>query len=364
MNAPTPRLNVSDDPFMVYRAPYFTETDIMAVIGPTIITYLDAQLPILLPPYIDPAAEAAVQNTAVLLAGSTMSGPLMLSPLLPTAPSMAATKSYVDTMIATVDAALTGYLPLTGGTLSGGLTVAGMVYASQGRIVAQSLSGAVLPSISCWDVTNNSCMGLWDAADTLVLGELDGNGIPLMPFVNITENALYLGVAGGAANLFGIYGDAANRGLRFQQGFEINNLLSNNDIQVIGGNSTLWSMRVRDGVCVAWNNSVAGNGPYIDGIGTIPPLLRSAAPYGLDEVLQLNPVIFRRPGQRGSDTSNEIGFLPEDLQQVIPEAVRSLDGMLGHTTTPILAACVNAIKELTARLTALEAGGVTLPART
>lgn len=84
----------------VFGWPYFWPEPLAQVIEPTIVDYLNGALPILLPPYIDPAALTAVQQYAVQLSGSTMSGPLYLSPILPTAPSEAASKQYVDTMIA------------------------------------------------------------------------------------------------------------------------------------------------------------------------------------------------------------------------------------------------------------------------
>jgi len=110
---------------------------------------VEGMLPTLVPPYVDQAAINAVNAHAVLLTGSTMSGPLMLSPQIPTAPSMAASKAYVDTMISTAGvpevpavpagqtwarqtgqwvalSASTGvYLPLLGGTMQGAISMAG-----------------------------------------------------------------------------------------------------------------------------------------------------------------------------------------------------------------------------------------------
>ncbi|HEY2538236.1 MAG TPA: hypothetical protein VGI28_01860 [Stellaceae bacterium] len=90
-----------------------------------------------------------MQQLAVLLTGSTMTGPLFLSPLMPTQPSQAATMAYVDSMIATagipevppvpsgqVWARETGqwvpitpqtgvFLPLSGGTMVGNIAMSG-----------------------------------------------------------------------------------------------------------------------------------------------------------------------------------------------------------------------------------------------
>ena len=93
--------NSQDTARLVFSAPYFTTVAIAEIIEPSVLEAVEAVLPALVPPYVDQAAQAAVQQTAVLLTGSTMSGPLNLSPLLPVTDSMAATKAYVDMMVAT-----------------------------------------------------------------------------------------------------------------------------------------------------------------------------------------------------------------------------------------------------------------------
>lgn len=82
------------------------------------------------------------------------------------------------------------------------------------------------------------------------------------------------------------------------------------------------------------------------------------ATQGLAQVLKLMPKTFRRL----SDINRmDLGFIIEEVREVIPEAVldMSLDGpgssTLAITDTPILAAAINAIKELHLRLQALEA---------
>lgn len=93
--------NSQDTARLVFSAPYFDTVPIAEIILPSVEEAVQAILPSLVPPYVDQAAQAAVQQSAVLLTGSTMSGPLNLSPLLPVSDSMAATKAYVDTMVST-----------------------------------------------------------------------------------------------------------------------------------------------------------------------------------------------------------------------------------------------------------------------
>jgi len=94
--------NSQDYPRLVYTAPRFEVVAIADIIAPSVLEACEALLPSLVPPYVDAAADAAVASLAVVLTGSTMTGPLNLSPTMPTAASMAATKAYVDTMISTV----------------------------------------------------------------------------------------------------------------------------------------------------------------------------------------------------------------------------------------------------------------------
>jgi hypothetical protein len=138
-----------DIPRLVYCAPYFQQVPLAELIEPSVIEAVEAALPALVPPYVDQAAQAAVQAQAVLLVGSTMTGPLFLSPLMPSADSQAATKAYVDTMISTAGipevppvpvgqlwgretgqwapiTPQTGvFLPLAGGTMQGNIAMSG-----------------------------------------------------------------------------------------------------------------------------------------------------------------------------------------------------------------------------------------------
>lgn len=134
---------------LVFSAPYFNPVAIAEIIEPSVQEAVEGMLPSLVPQYVDAAAAAAVQSLAVLLNGSTMTGPLYLSPLMPTAASQAATKSYVDSMVATAGVPevpptpvgqswvrqtgqwapinpQTGvFLPLSGGTMQGIINMGG-----------------------------------------------------------------------------------------------------------------------------------------------------------------------------------------------------------------------------------------------
>lgn len=102
MDTITPRLVTTELPLKVFAAPYFTEVNVSDTLGPAIEDYLNANLPILLPPYIDPAAEAAVRNIGLLRAGDTATGAIMTQRLLPTIDAEFVPKVYVDTVVAGV----------------------------------------------------------------------------------------------------------------------------------------------------------------------------------------------------------------------------------------------------------------------
>lgn len=155
--------NTADYPRLVFSAPRFETVAIAEIIQPSVLEAVESVLPGLIPPYIQPAVDASIAAQCVLLVGSTMSGALNLSPTIPTAPSMAASKAYVDSMVATnvpevppvpagqAWARETGtWVPLTGGGsvtnintgvgLTGGpITSAGTI--SMANMAANSLKG-------------------------------------------------------------------------------------------------------------------------------------------------------------------------------------------------------------------------------
>jgi hypothetical protein len=81
---------------------------------------------------------------------------------------------------------------------------------------------------------------------------------------------------------------------------------------------------------------------------------------GLDAVLGLSPIIYHWRPETGFDTENAYtGFSAQNVQEYIPEAVgESRDGFLTLSDRPIVAAIVNAIKELNAKIDALSTGVV------
>jgi hypothetical protein len=75
---------------------------------------------------------------------------------------------------------------------------------------------------------------------------------------------------------------------------------------------------------------------------------------GLTEVLKLSPVSFKRIDA----SERQVGFVAQDVEAVLPEAVTSIDldgqATLAVNNMPIIAALVNAIKDISTRLESLE----------
>ena len=78
---------------------------------------------------------------------------------------------------------------------------------------------------------------------------------------------------------------------------------------------------------------------------------------GLKEVLKLSPVLHGYTVASGLDqTKNDYaGFLAQEVQAIIPEAIgRNADGMLSFADRPVIAALVNAVKELKGQIDTLK----------
>lgn len=179
--------NSQDYPRLVFTSPYFETVAIAEIIEPSVTEAVEAILPSLVPPYVDQAAQAAVQQLAVLLTGSTMSGPLFLSPLMPTADSQAATKAYVDTMISTagipevppvpsgqVWARETGqwvpitpqtgvFLPLSGGTMVGNIAMSGNTISNLAAVPVMPNGAAPATWVLNQIAAVSLFQGQWDA---------------------------------------------------------------------------------------------------------------------------------------------------------------------------------------------------------
>jgi hypothetical protein len=102
--------------------------------------------------------------------------------------------------------------------------------------------------------------------------------------------------------------------------------------------------------------------------GTSDERLKNSAPYegGLSEITLITPVKYRwnEAGQKHTGFNGEqefVGFIAQDVQKAIPESITATESSKDGTETylslddrPIIAALVNAVKELLSRIAELE----------
>jgi hypothetical protein len=103
-----------------------------------------------------------------------------------------------------------------------------------------------------------------------------------------------------------------------------------------------------------------GGGPWV--APSSRDLKRDVVEYrsGLSEILQLNPIVYSYNGKGGLPTdARYAGLLAEEVEPVMPEMVGSMKladlDVPTINTGPLIYALVNAVKELSAKITALEA---------
>jgi hypothetical protein len=113
-------------------------------------------------------------------------------------------------------------------------------------------------------------------------------------------------------------------------------------------------------VFAAASNNIAAIGPAGDYLKWSDAAAKNSIrtiDYGLAQVLQLRPVAFKF-NHLGDNARESLGFIAQEVEEVIPEAVIELPGdagSLGLTDSALIPVLVKAIQELTARIEALEA---------
>ena len=131
-----------------------------------------------------------------------------------------------------------------------------------------------------------------------------------------------------------------------------------------GGVRPLWQFRPSDMFCYNPSGDVGGNNfQYFSDERTKTDIRLTSC--GLADIIRIEPIVYRRP----NETSQHIGFSAQQLRGVIPEAVSPMgiklpDGTggldddeptLGVYSLAIVAALVNAVKELATEITQLKA---------
>jgi hypothetical protein len=182
-------------------------------------------------------------------------------------------------------------------------------------------------------------------ATTSPLGKLSVVGTATVRNSETNYEALELTCSAGVAYLYSTSGGATGRpALAF-------------------GVNDAERMRISTAGAIKFNNYGAGS-LTTDGSGNITAvsderIKSNIRPFsrGLSDIIAINPILHGYTEESGLDQSRDdyAGFSAQQVQPLIPEAIGvNADGMLSFSDRPIIAALVNAVKELSARLAALE----------
>jgi hypothetical protein len=116
------------------------------------------------------------------------------------------------------------------------------------------------------------------------------------------------------------------------------------------GGTWLWA-RGSDAYFLNMFGPVAGNGAYVNLSDEAAKDSTQPNPYGMNEVMLVDPIMFTRTGS----TVQELGFSAQNVQQYIPEAVKQWsDEYLGISETMLISVLWNAMRQMDARVVALE----------
>jgi len=273
--------------------------------------------------------------------------------------------------------------PLVINRSTGNATFAQSLTVSGNFTVAGAISGASVASASSATVgtyyfgQSGTKYLTYDATNfRFVSGSVIADSFQTTSGYSILNDNGLQNIAGSAQ--FGIYAAGGYYQTSYGGGWTWEWNPGNGDLVWLHGGSSMWIMRAGDSL--TYNNlaPVGGNGAYVnisdrDVKDNIEDWDR-----GLDTVLALKPVRFtRRDMTRDTPETRaavpqapklkyvpEIGFIAQDVRRVIPEAVRAVglptddpgraEPTLGMQDTPVIAALVNAVKELSDRIAKLE----------
>lgn len=135
-------------------------------------------------------------------------------------------------------------------------------------------------------------------------------------------------------------------------------------LEVNGTSNFVGQFRTADGMTFAPGAGGGVRNVQVDNNGTVSYAVSDLrfksnivpVTYGLDTVLQLNPVTFNWKDPDVGGTYTDIGFIAQEVEPVIPEVVRQgQDGYYSLNIQNITAVLTKAIQELSAKNNILEA---------
>lgn len=284
------------------------------------------------------------------------------------------------------------YLPLSGGTIAGSLIIAGPLDVS-GNIDAtgEMRANGEIHSTTSFRITNSGA--LFTSNDTFTQIYFDDTISRLtyfraantLEFIRGYDNVTLVSFGGDGTNVFAgtlkvigaletdntlfvrggtVFWGAADQAKLFTDSTSQTFIQMNinyfweldwvsGDLHWNIGAVNVFTIRQSDGMVGNNVNSVFGYGPYITVSDDRTKAKTWPTIIGLSEIMQVDPIMFNRK----ADGRDEIGFSAQQVQKVLPQAVLNVGGkqeVLGVSLDPIVAALVNATKELSTRIVALE----------
>jgi len=268
------------------------------------------------------AASAAAVAGALPLTGGTMTGAITLA-ADPAAALQPATKQYVDARVGGV-----GFLPTTGGTLTGFLTLSANPTANLHAATKQYADLKLA-------LTGGTLTGALNGTSVAMTSTIHGVG----------------GVFVDAAHTFGNYTGSGLRAAQFSSGYFWQWNTASGDLFWNIASNAFWYMRTSDRTTYNLLGVVGGNGAYVNLSDERTKHDIAELEMGMLELRKITPIRFTRDGK----DEPEIGFSAQDIEPVIPEAISIFkDDLMAVSGDMILAVAVNAIKQLDARLLHLE----------
>jgi len=262
----------------------------------------------------------------------------------------------------------------TGTVYAGGFSTGGTVSGGAFSGSSCNISGGTITSFNTTNITVSGSPVC--NAGLYVTGGYSGDGLGRTIYCNgsiyvaseVQANVVRARGLDGTYSI-GMYQDGASSFHNFYPSIYLSWQQANGNLHYINGNGlhTVWT--ASSGIFQNFQGGVTAAGAYTNTSDrrtkeNIAPTTR-----GLPEILGLVPVEFTRitpPGieMPGVERPLELGFVAQDVYEVLPEAVwaiadvdgtvRETEPILGLTSETIVAALVNAVKTLEQRISLLE----------
>lgn len=270
--------------------------------------------------------------------------------------------SYLHALVDSTDVGRVALFDASGNLTTpslGAVTAGGSITANAGFSMNQSGMGAYWTGDASYCVLSmaGGWRWLWNRSN----GDLSWQN-------SSGANLLYIAATGalsvGNDTYFGLSIQGSTRLMSYANTWywAFNN--TNGDLSWNGGGASRLVSRVSDGLFYNNWGTVGGYGAYINLSDARTKSDIASAPHGLAQVRALTPRTFRRKSRGGVDHPVELGFVAQEVAEILPEAVSEADfandpdAQYGVQLDPIVAAVVNAIKELAADVAELKAARV------